>query len=62
VPTIIPDFRLALVPAGSIDTPLQPLPGLHIYVGSKATWHDITDSWPQFDEMPPPDRFSEFFL
>jgi hypothetical protein len=62
VPTIIPDFRLALVPAGSIDTALQPLPGLHIYVGSKAAWHDITDSWPQFDEMPPPDRFSEFFL
>ncbi len=62
VPTVVPDFGLALLPAGAIDTPLAPLPGVHIYVGSKAAWHEITDSAPQFDEMPPADRFGEFFL
>jgi hypothetical protein len=62
VPTVVPDFGLVLLPAGTIDTPLEPLPAVHIYVGSKAKWHEITDSAPQFDEMPPPDRFGEFFF
>jgi hypothetical protein len=61
-PTVSPDVGLALIPAGSIDTPLGPLPGVHIYVASKARWHEITDSAPQFAEMPPPDRFGEFFM
>jgi hypothetical protein len=26
----------------------------HIFVGSKAGWFTITDSLPQFAEMPPP--------
>jgi len=62
VPTVVPDFGLVLIPAGSIDTSLRSPTAVHIYVGSKAAWHDITDSAPQFDEMPPPDRFGEFFL
>lgn len=62
VPTVVPDFGLTLLPAGAIDTPLRPLPAVHIYVGSKASWYDITDSAPRFEEMPPPDRFGEFFL
>jgi len=28
-------------------------PGYHIYVGSKAPWHDITDDLDQYDEAPP---------
>lgn len=28
-------------------------PESHIFVGSKAQWHDITDDLPQFDERPP---------
>jgi len=62
VPTVVPDFGLVLVPAGAIDTALKPPTAVHIYVGSKAAWDEITDSAPQFDEMPPPDRFAEFFL
>lgn len=27
--------------------------GYHIYVGSKAPWHEIIDSLPQFPEYPP---------
>jgi len=25
---------------------------LHVFVGSKASWHDITDGLPQFEELP----------
>lgn len=28
-------------------------PGYHIYVGSKAPWHDINDDLKQYDEAPP---------
>ena len=27
-------------------------PSAHIYVGSKAPWHEITDDLPQHDELP----------
>lgn len=27
-------------------------PSAHIFVGSKAPWYEITDSLPQFDELP----------
>jgi hypothetical protein len=61
-PTVVPDFRFVLIPAGSIDTSLSPLPGVHIYAGSRAQWHDIADAEPRFEEMPPPERFNEFFF
>lgn len=35
-----------------IDTP-SIRPGAHIFVGSKAAWHEITDDLPQYDELPP---------
>ena len=31
-------------------------PESHIFTGSKAVWHEITDDLPQFDERPPEDR------
>jgi hypothetical protein len=62
VPTVAADFGIALLPAGAIDAPPGAAQAVHIYVGSKAAWAEITDSAPQFDEMPPPDRFGEFFL
>jgi hypothetical protein len=58
------------IPAGAIDDPwkspqgdteLAPLPAVHLYVGSKAPWYAITDAWPQFDELPPPERFKDLF-
>ncbi|MGI4959803.1 MAG: GFA family protein, partial [Janthinobacterium lividum] len=27
-------------------------PSMHIFVGSKAPWFEITDGLPQFDELP----------
>jgi hypothetical protein len=40
------------VPAGSLDTDPGIEPAAHIFVGSKAPWDRITDSIPQFAEMP----------
>jgi hypothetical protein len=34
------------------DDPIN-RPICHVYVGSKAPWHEITDSLPQFEELPP---------
>jgi hypothetical protein len=50
-----------MLPAGAIDTPLPPLPSVHLYVASKAAWYDIPGAWPQFAELPPPERFAELF-
>ena len=61
VPTVFPSAPFMLVPAGSVDTPLAPLPTLHIHVASKAAWCEITDDWPQFAELPPPERLTELF-
>ena len=50
-----------MLPAGTIDSPLPPLPAVHLYVGSKAPWYEIADAWPQFAELPPPERLKELF-
>lgn len=37
----------ASFPLGSLDTPFKTTTERHIYVASKAPWHQISDSWPQ---------------
>ncbi|MCX4188360.1 GFA family protein [Methylophaga sp. OBS4] len=37
---------------GSLDTPLGELNVTHIFVGSKADWFEICDSYPQYKERP----------
>ena len=44
------------VAAGSLDDDPGARPREHIFVGSKACWHDITDALPQFAQWPPADR------
>ncbi len=61
VPSAAAGSPIAMLPAGAIDTPLPPLPAVHLYVGSKAPWYEIADDWPQFAELPPPERLTEFF-
>ncbi len=39
-------------PLGTLDTDPGVKPGYHIFVGSRAPWHEITDSLPQFDGLP----------
>lgn len=42
-----------LVPAGLFDLDPGARPQAHIHVASKAPWYEITDSLPQFAELPP---------
>lgn len=42
----------AVIPAGSLDSDPGMRATAHIFVGSKASWFDITDSLPRFAEMP----------
>jgi hypothetical protein len=70
VPSVFAGQLQVMLPAGSIDSALPPLPSVHLYVGSKAPWYTIADGWPQFDELPPTlgsprrgasEQFKEFF-
>lgn len=40
------------LPLGSLDQDPGIKPRFHVFVGSKAPWHDITDELPQFQELP----------
>ena len=39
--------RTTSFPLGTLDTPFQTVTERHIYVASKAPWHQIVDTWPQ---------------
>jgi hypothetical protein len=61
MPSVPTGSASALLPAGAIDSPLPPLPAVHLYVGSKAPWYEIADAWPQCAELPPPEKLTETF-
>ena len=61
MPWVIPGFG-ALVPVGSIDTDVEVPVRAHIFVGSQAPWHEITDTLPQYAEYPPPEAAQQIFL
>ncbi len=44
---------LGSVTLGTLDEDPGDRPTYHMFVGSKAAWHDITDALPQFDAWPP---------
>jgi hypothetical protein len=44
---------LVLVPAGLLDDDPGARPSLHMFVGSKAPWWEITDEAPRFDKWVP---------
>jgi len=54
MPRAVPTRDVVLIPAGSLDNDPKIRTSSHIYVGSKAPWHEITDDLPQFPEGPPP--------
>ena len=45
--------KVSTITLGTVEGNPGLKPGSHIFVGSKARWHDITDDLPQFDERPP---------
>jgi hypothetical protein len=61
LPALFAAMDQYLIPVGSLDTPFTVQRGVNIYVGSKAPWFTITDSYAQFNELPPRERFAEFF-
>jgi hypothetical protein len=50
---IVRDESYAHVQLGALVTDPGIRPQFHMYVASKAAWHHITDSLPQFAELPP---------
>jgi hypothetical protein len=53
IPRVSVERGVVVVPAGALDTDPGMRPMAHIFVGSKAPWFEITDSIPQFEELPP---------
>src|SRR5262245_3170297 len=54
--SVVPDPRAGervFVPAGLLDDDPGIRPEAHIFVGSKAPWHEIADELPRFDAYPP---------
>lgn len=45
--------KLDWVALGAIAGDPVARPEVHIFVGSKAPWHEVTDGLPQFEEWPP---------
>jgi hypothetical protein len=52
-PILMDDLGQVLVPAGNLDGELGIKPQAHIFTGSKASWYEITDGLPQYEEYPP---------
>lgn len=50
--TTSPDSNDLYLTMGTIDGDPACPPGYHIYVGSKAPWHEINDDLPQYDTEP----------
>ena len=42
--------KITSIALGTIDGYVDVIPESHIFVGSKANWHQITDDLPQFEE------------
>lgn len=47
--------RVTSITLGTVQGDPGIQPSHHIFVGSKASWHQITDALPQFIERPPSD-------
>jgi hypothetical protein len=47
------DDRVDAITLGTVDGDPGVAPQSHIFVGSKASWHEIDDDLPRFEEWPP---------
>jgi len=45
--------KLSDLAVGGLDANPGVRPAYHMFVGSKAAWHEITDALPQYDARPP---------
>ena len=49
------DGEITSVAMGTVEGDPGARPGSHIFVGSKASWYEISDALPQFEKRPPDD-------
>lgn len=54
VPAVIQEMNYVRIPMGTLDDDPDIKPCVHIFVASKAPWFEITDSLPQYADMPDP--------
>jgi hypothetical protein len=47
-----PDGSMVIVPAGSLDTPVDLRPVGHIYCQDRANWDDCLHDLPEFNQLP----------
>ena len=52
-PLLMPHAGLVIVAAGTLDDDPGIRPQAHMFVGSKASWHEITDALPKHETFPP---------
>ena len=50
-PLVDSEMGLVLCPAGNLEGQLDSPEPVHVFVGSKAAWHSITDTLPQRREF-----------
>jgi hypothetical protein len=62
MPTLFAALNMYLVPVGSLDTHFEPKAFINIYTGSKAPWFSITNTYPQYEELPPRERLREIMF
>lgn len=53
VPRVDADRSIVVIPMGGLDDPPPARPEEHIWVDSRASWHDIHDALPRHAEGPP---------
>ncbi len=52
------DGRIDSIALGTVEGDPGIRPRSHIFVGSKASWHEISDTLPRFEEWPPGDGWT----
>ena len=52
-PMLMKEMGMAVIPAGTLQGDPGIRPQGHLFVGSKAPWHTISDSLPQHQQYPP---------
>ena len=52
-PHLLPAIGQIIIPAGNLEGDLGMTPQMHIFAGSRAPWHEITDELPRSEAYPP---------
>ncbi len=52
LPSVQGEEKLIVVPAGSLDTPVNLKPNAHLFMSSRATWEENLQLLPSFDKLP----------